>query len=613
MSSSPTTATPTPTQIPLITSTLQNNNAVFADFRSHTNGSRIETKSAVLNIIRKAYPEYHVTEVAQQSCSLFEFAKAGKAVCTFDAGDYGKGDESKTGDAGKDGMGMGIGLGREADVARTWVAVGSGVEKKMHPGTLVDEYRFARFHYIWQAKQFLLYHIAFQDPFQSPSRVFYILYPRSAPASPFSAPSPGHCSTTDALILACGKWTSLLHEEIWVFDNGHWEKSRSLWESIEGASWDDVILDPEMKKGLIEDVQGFFDSKEVYGKYAVPWKRGIILHGVPGNGKTVSIKALINALSARPDQISSLYIKSLETKGNTAQYSIRQIFSHARRSAPCLLIFEDLDSLVGDSIRSYFLNEVDGLESNDGILMIGSTNHLDRLDPAIAKRPSRFDRKYCFKLPGGRERALYAEYWRRKLVGREEGVVFPEELCGVVAGLTEGFSFAYLKELFVGALLCLVRGFKGDDFEIVDVEEAASAPSDDGDGEGKDADTLPAGHDAVEGKEDDEVCTCASKCSTCGKPVPSPPMVTTPPITDENPSKLSPDPTTHKPKSIPVVDIPDHLADNLLLKVIKHQIRVLHAEMDNTKTEEWPSGKRDVGIAAAESRAQRRMMRRGGV
>lgn len=48
------------------------------------------------------------------------------------------------------------------------------------------------------------------------------------------------------------------------------------------------------------------------------------------------------------------------------------------------MIFEDLDSLVTDQVRSYFLNEIDGLKSNDGIFIVGSTNHLDRLDPGIA-------------------------------------------------------------------------------------------------------------------------------------------------------------------------------------------------------------------------------------
>lgn len=68
------------------------------------------------------------------------------------------------------------------------------------------------------------------------------------------------------------------------------------------------------------------------------------------------------------------------------EYSIKQIFSQARRYAPCYLVFEDLDSIVSDNVRSYFLNEVDGLKSNDGVFMVGSTNHLDRLDPGIAVR-----------------------------------------------------------------------------------------------------------------------------------------------------------------------------------------------------------------------------------
>ena len=123
------------------------------------------------------------------------------------------------------------------------------------------------------------------------------------------------------------------------------------------------------------------------------------MHGVPGNGKAMSIKAIINELHQRPEPIPSLYVKSFDNNCNGPKWCIRSIFSHARVMASCLLIFEDLDSLVEEKMGSYFLNEVNGLESNEGILMIGSTNHLNRLDSAITKRPSRFDRKYHFKLP----------------------------------------------------------------------------------------------------------------------------------------------------------------------------------------------------------------------
>jgi transitional endoplasmic reticulum ATPase len=64
--------------------------------------------------------------------------------------------------------------------------------------------------------------------------------------------------------------------------------------------------------------------------------------------------------------------------------ALKNIFNLARSTAPCYLVFEDLDSIVNDRVRSYFLNEVDGLKANDGIFMVGSTNHLERLDPGIS-------------------------------------------------------------------------------------------------------------------------------------------------------------------------------------------------------------------------------------
>ena len=72
--------------------------------------------------------------------------------------------------------------------------------------------------------------------------------------------------------------------------------------------------------------------------------------------------------------VQSLYVKSLTGYGGPER-SLNTIFQKARSVAPCVLIFEDVDSLVTDGVRSYFLNEVDGLERNDGILIIGSTNH----------------------------------------------------------------------------------------------------------------------------------------------------------------------------------------------------------------------------------------------
>ena len=93
--------------------------------------------------------------------------------------------------------------------------------------------------------------------------------------------------------------------------------------------------------------------------------------------------------------------------------------------------------------------------------MVASTNHLDQLDPGLASRPSRFDRKYLFPLPSTEERILYCDYWRHKLKNKPS-IKFPKKLCPAIAGITQDFSFAYLKEAFVATLL-VIAGNRSED------------------------------------------------------------------------------------------------------------------------------------------------------
>lgn len=559
----------------LLSITQAANHAIITAFQVHSNGHRVETRTRLLDVIRGTYPAFHVTDVQKSACSLFEYAAAGNAVLTLDTSD------------------------NAFNSTRKYKATGEGVEKRQQPGKLEDDYWFARFQYRWEGKEYLVYYAEWKDMLERPQYRFYILHPRMSGNENIV---DGHCLETDELILAAGKWTSVLHEEIFVFDEGYWGKSKELWKSVKGASWEDVILDKDMKESLSADVQGFFDNRAVYEGLGVPWKRGVILHGVPGNGKTISIKALISALYARPDPIPTLYVKTLVAKGVPEQLSISRIFEHARkyvfppppsstsnvnyiilmeyRHAPCLLVFEDLDSLIDDDTRSYFLNEVDGLASNNGILMIGSTNHLEKLDPAISKRPSRFDRKYHFKLPEEKERVAYCEYWRGKLAGKE--VEFPEEVCGLVGKLTETFSYAYLQELWVMSLLSIARGFKSEEFEIADKADAGGTENGVTDA-GESGKTADENGDGKEGEA--KVCTCDTKCATCNLPKAT--------ATTSNSDATSPKTQAGEKKEkhvMPDVEIPEHLKGNLLLKVVRHQIRTLLEEMDNSKDED-ESGK----------------------
>jgi AAA+ superfamily predicted ATPase len=183
----------------------------------------------------------------------------------------------------------------------------------------------------------------------------------------------------------------------------------------------------------------------VYERYRIPWKRGILFVGPPGNGKTHAVKALINFLG-KP----CLYVKSFKAEYRKDEKNISDVFQRARKAAPCLLVLEDLDSLLTDENRSFFLNELDGFASNIGIVTLATTNHPERLDPAILDRPSRFDRKYPFDLPQLQERIDYIRHWNASL---QSAMQLPDEAIGHIARLTEDFSFAYLKELFLSSMM----------------------------------------------------------------------------------------------------------------------------------------------------------------
>jgi ATP-dependent 26S proteasome regulatory subunit len=115
-----------------------------------------------------------------------------------------------------------------------------------------------------------------------------------------------------------------------------------------------------------------------------------------------------------------------------------------------MLVFEDLDALITKRNRSFFLNELDGFAGNDGILTLATSNHPKRLDPAIVDRPSRFDRKYEFGLPGLPERLLFLGKWSRSL---EPAMRLSPAGLRAAAEATDGFSYAYLKELCLTGLM----------------------------------------------------------------------------------------------------------------------------------------------------------------
>jgi hypothetical protein len=240
-------------------------------------------------------------------------------------------------------------------------------------------------------------------------------------------------------------WSTEVRGEILVFNGDYWSRSEELFRTIKSASFENIILPPDLKREIQNDFSRFFSSREMYEQYGIPWKRGVLLIGPPGNGKTHTVKALVNWLD-RP----CLYVKSFKPSHGTIQGSIHSVFWRARQTAPCLLVLEDLDSLIEDKARSFFLNEMDGFAANTGVVVLATTNHPEKLDTAILDRPSRFDRKYYFNLPAAAEREAFV---RAKNEAMQPDMMLSEEGIRRAVEMTEGFSFAYLKELFLSSMM----------------------------------------------------------------------------------------------------------------------------------------------------------------
>lgn len=361
--------------------------------------------------LRRANPGTIVTTIPGTNISLPNFAAAGFADCELDT---------------------------ETDSFSSLRGYAPPFSRQQK-GRLAESIGFAKYHYRWNREDFILYWVRNPVPMQ------YLLKERQGGENVY-----GPSAATDALIKAAGDWSISDEQIVYVFDL-FWTKSKELWQQVQKASWDKVILDESLKQELTQVANKFFSSKAIYEDLGVPWKRGLMFHGPPGNGKTISIKALMHTLLDRKHSIPTLYVKSAPLT-----YHIRAVFQEARRQAPCMLIFEDIETIVTAQTRSYFFNEMDGLEGNSGLFIVASTNYLDRLDPGLTKRPSRFDRKYLFPLPNEHERTLYCEFWRHKLTDNKK-IVFPAKLSPAMAHVTPGFSFAFMQECFVATLLVLAR------------------------------------------------------------------------------------------------------------------------------------------------------------
>jgi SpoVK/Ycf46/Vps4 family AAA+-type ATPase len=265
-----------------------------------------------------------------------------------------------------------------------------------------------------------------------------------------------------------------VEHNVLVFENGYWEESPRLEVSLSGYNWNSVVLPEAMRNRIQRTAETFFRSEEVYQQLEIPWKMGFLLVGPPGTGKTLTTKVL-----ARTCGVPFLYVRGLESHQPDAD-TLRDMMRGARERAPCILCLEDVDSLVTEELRSVFLNELDGLEEDyRGVLTVATTNHPERLDPALLHRPSRFDYRFEFPLPNDEQRLAFVMHWVERLA-RLGYVTAPRAAVQEVVRRSQGMSHAYLKRVLVGTAMRMhTLEERGDEaFGRLVLEELADALTD---------------------------------------------------------------------------------------------------------------------------------------
>ena len=251
-------------------------------------------------------------------------------------------------------------------------------------------------------------------------------------------------------------------------------KARLMSDAQDKVTFDDVAGIDEAKEELGEIVEFLKDPKR-FTRLGGRIPKGVLLTGAPGTGKTLLARAISGEASVPFFSISgSDFVEMFVGVGASR---VRDLFKQGIKNAPCIIFIDEIDAVGrhrgaglggGHDEREQTLNqllvEMDGFESNEGVILISATNRPDVLDPALL-RPGRFDRQVVVPIPDikGREGILKV-HTKEKLISQDVDIK-------ILARGTPGFTGADLENMVNEAALMAARRGK-DRVEMVDFEDA---------------------------------------------------------------------------------------------------------------------------------------------
>jgi len=248
------------------------------------------------------------------------------------------------------------------------------------------------------------------------------------------------------------------------------------------TTWNDIGGLEDVKRELRELVQYPVEHPEKFEKFGMAPSKGVLFYGPPGCGKTLLAKAVANECQA--NFISIKGPELLTMWFGESEANVREVFDKARGAAPCVLFFDELDSIAkmrggssgdaggaGDRVMNQLLTEMDGMNSKKQVFIIGATNRPDIIDTALM-RPGRLDQLIYIPMPDLESRkSILTSILRKSPVAKDVDLAY-------LAQHTDKFSGADLTEICQRAAKLAIRESIERDIERTRAREAAGDDAD---------------------------------------------------------------------------------------------------------------------------------------